>query len=162
MYLLDCGHIELETDKGSPSQKSPSSRVIPSEHLHPEWKSLLPPLGPRSTWLVLLVVLLRVCPMTVLSDHLKRGSWLIHSQEAVLDHQLHPAPRLSLSHHPVLCRKHSSLLPLVFAHFFIDFFFSQNKYELPKARVLFISCAVFPGSKTGSGTGGHLIIHLWC
>ena len=108
-----------------PESETLLSRAIPSERLHPEQKSLLPPLGPRSTWLVLSVILLRVCPVIVPSDHLKRGSWLIHSQEAILDHQLHPAPRLSLSHHPVLCRKHSSLLPLVFAHLFIDFFFSE-------------------------------------
>lgn len=96
--------------------------------------------------------------MTVPSENLERGSWLIHSQEAVLDHWLHPAPGLSLSRHPVLRRKLSSFLPLVFAYYFTDF--SQNKYELPEARVPCISCAVFPVPKTGSGTGGHLIIHL--
>lgn len=123
MCLLGCWHVELETYKGSQSQKPSSPRTIPSEHLHPEQKSLLPPLGPCSMWLVLSVVLLRVCPVIVPSNHLKRGWWVIHSQEAILDQHLHPAPRLSLSHHPVLCRKHSSLLPLVFAHFFTDIFF---------------------------------------
>lgn len=97
MCLLGGRHVQQETYKGSSNQTPSSSRAILAECLCPEQKSLplwvLTARGWCSPGL-----LLKGGPAT---EHLKRGSRPVSSQEIFLTHQLRPAPGLSLPHCPL-------------------------------------------------------------